>query len=97
MLALTECLKRAEENLADCQNCGTRGASSLTTAYAAFRFTSSLMMGLKGAEDIIECAYVKSDIIPELEYLASPLKLGVRGVEHNFGYPHLSGNSLRLT
>ncbi|KAL0276015.1 UNVERIFIED_CONTAM: hypothetical protein PYX00_003701 [Menopon gallinae] len=90
VIALTECVKQAEESLTDCQNCGTRGASSLSTAYAAFRFTSSLISALKGEQDIIECAYVQSNILPELEYMASPIKLGVCGMEYNYGYPRLS-------
>lgn len=88
---MTECLKQAEANLSDCQNCGTPGSSSLSTAYAAFRFTSCLLSALKGDRDVVECAYVRSSIIPELEYLASPLKLGPGGIEYNFGYPDLSG------
>lgn len=94
---MTECLKNAEANLSDCQNCGTPGSSSLTTAYAAFRFTSCLISALKGEKDIVECAYVRSNVIPELEYLASPLKLGPGGIEYNFGYPDLSGKRVSAT
>ncbi|KAL0276016.1 UNVERIFIED_CONTAM: hypothetical protein PYX00_003701 [Menopon gallinae] len=96
VIALTECVKQAEESLTDCQNCGTRGASSLSTAYAAFRFTSSLISALKGEQDIIECAYVQSNILPELEYMASPIKLGVCGMEYNYGYPRLSEYEVKL-
>lgn len=95
-IALTECVKNAEANLLDCQYCGTFGSSSLSTAYAAFRFATCLISGLKGDKDIVECAYVRSGIIPELEYLASPLKLGREGVEFNFGYPNLSDYEVSL-
>ena len=40
-------------------------------AYAAARMAESCLLGLQGKDNIYECAYVESSIIPELDYFAS--------------------------
>merc|ERR1712055_311882 len=37
------------------------GSATLSMAYAAARFTDSLIKGMKGVEGVTECAYVESD------------------------------------
>lgn len=39
---------------------------------------------------IVESAYIKSDVYPELSYLATPLILGKQGVEKNLGLGELN-------
>merc|ERR1711934_949629 len=60
------------------------GSATLSMAYAAARFTDSLIKGMKGVEGVTECAYVESDVT-EAKYFATPLVLGPNGVEKNLG------------
>lgn len=53
------------------------GSSTLSIAYATYHFVSRLIEAMNGKEDVIETAYVKSDVIPDVPYLATPLQLGV--------------------
>ncbi|CAG9859817.1 unnamed protein product [Phyllotreta striolata] len=78
------------------QNAGTevvkaKGSSStLSIAYAAARFTNSLLRGLKGEKNVIESAYVKSDVVCGVSYFATPLLLGKNGIEKNLGVGKLN-------
>merc|ERR1711970_1615647 len=60
------------------------GSATLSMAYAAARFTDSLIKGMSGQEGVIECAYVASDVT-ECKYFATPLVLGPNGIEKNLG------------
>merc|ERR1712088_1224341 len=60
------------------------GSATLSMAYAAARFTDSLIKGMKGVEGVTECAYVESDVT-EAKYFATPLELGPSGIEKNLG------------
>lgn len=64
-------------------NAGT-GSATLSMAYAAARFTDSLIKGMSGQEGVVECAYVESDVT-EAKYFATPLVLGPAGIERNLG------------
>lgn len=78
------------------QNAGTEvvnakagaGSATLSMAYAGARFCFSVIKGLKG-EQVVECAYVKSDVT-EASYFATPLRLGPNGIEENYGMGTLS-------
>merc|ERR1712025_363856 len=48
------------------------GSATLSMAYAAARFTDSLIKGMGGQEGVVECAYVASDVT-EAKYLLLPL------------------------
>merc|ERR1711992_79331 len=65
------------------------GSATLSMAYAAARFTDSLIKGMAGQEGVVECAYVASDVT-EAKYFATPLVLGPSGVEKNLGLGTLS-------
>merc|ERR1712055_1205329 len=60
------------------------GSATLSMAYAAARFTDSLIKGMNGEEGVVECAYVQSDVT-EATYFATPIVLGPNGVEKNLG------------
>merc|ERR1712086_220741 len=64
------------------------GSATLSMAYAAARFTDSLMKAKSGLE-VVECAYVASSVT-EASYFATPIKLGPNGVEANLGLGTLS-------
>ena len=65
------------------------GSATLSMAYAAARFTDSLIKGMKGQEGVVECAYVASTVT-ECTYFSTPLILGPNGVEKNLGLGNLS-------
>merc|ERR1712059_115778 len=65
------------------------GSATLSMAYAAARFTDSLVKAMNGQEGIIECSYVASDIT-ESPYFATPILLGPTGVVNNLGLGKLT-------
>merc|ERR1711972_1019611 len=65
------------------------GSATLSMAYAAARFTDSLIKGMNGQEGVVECAYVASDLT-ECKYFSTPVLLGPNGVEKNLGLGNLS-------
>ena len=65
------------------------GSATLSMAYAAARFTGSLIKAMNGQEGIIECSYVASDIT-ESPYFATPILLGPTGVVKNLGLGKLT-------
>lgn len=40
---------------------------------------------MNGETGIVECAYVESDVVPECQWFATPIELGVNGIEKNLG------------
>merc|ERR1712098_72998 len=60
------------------------GSATLSMAYAAARFTDSLIKGMNGQEGVVERAYIQSDVT-EAKYFATPVVLGPNGVEKNLG------------
>ncbi|CAH0549244.1 unnamed protein product [Brassicogethes aeneus] len=65
------------------------GSATLSMAYAGARFANSLLRGLKGESNVIEPAYVISDVT-EAKYFSTPLLLGKNGIEKNLGLGQLS-------
>ncbi|XP_071502009.1 malate dehydrogenase, mitochondrial-like [Diadema antillarum] len=85
------------------QNAGTEvveakagaGSATLSMAYAAARFTFSLLEALSGKEGVIECAFVDSDQT-EAAFFANPILLGKNGMEKNLGFGTLSDYEKKL-
>ncbi|XP_045465602.1 malate dehydrogenase, mitochondrial isoform X2 [Harmonia axyridis] len=65
------------------------GSATLSMAYAGARFTISLIRGLKGENNVIECGFVESNVT-EASYFSTPLLLGKNGLEKNLGIGKLS-------
>ena len=61
------------------------GSATLSMAYAAARFLEASLRGLDGHDDVYECAYVQSQVVPELPFFACRVKLGRDGVEEVLG------------
>ena len=59
------------------------GSATLSMAYAASRFTDSVMKA-KAGEEVTECAFVASNIT-EAKYFATPISLGPNGIKANNG------------
>ncbi|TVU37751.1 hypothetical protein EJB05_11084, partial [Eragrostis curvula] len=60
-------------------------SATLSAAYAAARFVEASLRGLAGDGDVYECAYVQSQLVAELPFFASRVKLGRDGVEEVVG------------
>merc|ERR1711970_242233 len=71
------------------------GSATLSMAYAAARFTDSLIKGMTGQEGVTECAYVESDVT-EAKYFSTPIVLGPNGVAKNLGMGTLSAFEAEL-
>merc|ERR1711990_927562 len=65
------------------------GSATLSMAYAAARFTDSLIKAMNGQEGVIECAYVASNVT-EAAYFATPILLGPNGIAKNLGLGTMS-------
>ena len=61
------------------------GSATLSMAYAAARFLEASLRGLDGHDDVYECTYVQSQVVPELPFFACRVKLGRDGVEEVLG------------
>ena len=49
-------------------------------AYAADRFVSALLRGLRGDAGVTECAYVESPVVPGLTFFSTRVELTKAGV-----------------
>lgn len=85
--ALTERIQEAGTEVVKAK--AGAGSATLSMAYAGARFAISLIRALRGEQNIIECAYVRSDIT-EAKYFATPLVLGKNGLEKNLGLGKLN-------
>jgi len=65
------------------------GSATLSMAFAGARFALSLVEALNGKPNVVECAYVKSDLT-EATYFATPVVLGRNGMEKNLGIGKLT-------
>lgn len=65
------------------------GSATLSMAYAGARFALALVRAINGEKNIIECAYVRSNVT-EATYFSTPLKIGKNGIEENLGLPKLN-------
>ena len=57
------------------------GSATLSMAYAGARFVHSLLRGISGDKGVTECAFVSSDVKPEVPFFATRVELGKNGVE----------------
>jgi malate dehydrogenase len=65
------------------------GSATLSMAHAADQFVRSVLRGLKGDANVVECAYVESNVTAA-KFFATPVVLGKNGVEKNLGYGKLN-------
>ncbi|CAI5759451.1 unnamed protein product [Candida verbasci] len=68
------------------------GSATLSMAQAGARFASSVLDGLAGERDVIECTFVDSPLFKDegVEFFSSKVTLGVDGVEKVHGLGELS-------
>ena len=67
-----------------------KGSATLSMAYAGAIFADACLEGLNGVPDVVECSYVQSNIISELPFFASKVRIGKNGVEEILGLGTLS-------
>mmetsp|Transcript_19570 Transcript_19570/g.40257 ORF Transcript_19570/g.40257 Transcript_19570/m.40257 type:complete len:348 (+) Transcript_19570:148-1191(+) len=65
------------------------GSATLSMAYAGYLFADKVLQAMNGADDIVQCAYVESDIT-DAQFFSSPCKFGPDGVEEVMGYGEIS-------
>lgn len=58
-----------------------QGSATLSMAYAAALFADACLRGLKGENNVVECAYVDSKVVDGVPFFATKVKLGTEGVE----------------
>ncbi|CAH0595264.1 unnamed protein product [Chrysodeixis includens] len=61
------------------------GSATLSMGYSGARFTNAILRGLKGEQNVSECAFVKCNL-SEAEYFATPITFGKNGMEKVLGY-----------
>eukprot|EP00355_Strombidium_rassoulzadegani_P002074 CAMPEP_0168608036 /NCGR_PEP_ID=MMETSP0449_2-20121227/402_1 /TAXON_ID=1082188 /ORGANISM="Strombidium rassoulzadegani, Strain ras09" /LENGTH=340 /DNA_ID=CAMNT_0008647973 /DNA_START=74 /DNA_END=1096 /DNA_ORIENTATION=- len=66
-----------------------KGSATLSMAYAGACFADSVLRGLDGASDVVECSYVESTIT-DAAYFSTKVKLGASGVEEIYGVGSLT-------
>lgn len=81
--ALTERIQEAGTEVVKAK-AGT-GSATLSMAYAGARFGFSLIKALNGEQNIVECAYVRSNVT-EAKYFSTPVLLGVSSFIRNLNY-----------
>lgn len=91
--ALTERIQEAGTEVVKAK--AGAGSATLSMAYAGARFAISLIRALRGEQNVIECAYVRSDVT-EAKYFATPLILGKNGIEKNLGIGKLNAYEQEL-
>ncbi|CAG9465244.1 unnamed protein product [Pedinophyceae sp. YPF-701] len=67
-----------------------KGSATLSMAYAGVKMAKSVLLALSGEDNIVECAYVESDLVDGLSFFASPCKLGPDGVAEILPLPELT-------
>ncbi|XP_017476015.1 PREDICTED: malate dehydrogenase, mitochondrial-like [Rhagoletis zephyria] len=63
-------------------------SATLSMAHAAEVFTNTLLQGLKGDCQPVQCSFVASDVT-DCAYFSTPLQFGKNGIEKNLGLPKL--------
>ncbi|KAH8371965.1 hypothetical protein KR093_009548, partial [Drosophila rubida] len=87
---LVQRLQSARSNVVDAKagKGSIERSLSMGMAYSGGNFVNSLLRALNNEQNVIECAYVQSDVTAA-EFFASPVLLGPNGIEKNYGLPTL--------
>ncbi|KAK9908813.1 hypothetical protein WJX75_003241 [Coccomyxa subellipsoidea] len=67
-----------------------KGSATLSMAYAGALFADACLRGLNGEPDVEEYSFVESNIVPELTFFSSKVKLGPNGAEKVMGLGELT-------
>lgn len=70
--------------------------TSLSFGTAAAKLITTLASGLCGFDNVITCAYVRSNVLPICRFFTSELQIGPEGVKRNFGLPKITPTEVLL-
>ncbi|MCE1644595.1 malate dehydrogenase, partial [Enterobacter hormaechei] len=87
LAALTKRIQNAGTEVVEAKAGG--GSATLSMGQAAARLGLSLVRGLQGESDVVECAYVEGDG-KYARFFAQPVRLGKNGVEERLNIGELS-------
>ncbi|WP_391528053.1 malate dehydrogenase [Photorhabdus akhurstii] len=87
LVALTKRIQNAGTEVVEAKAGG--GSATLSMGQAAARLGLSLVRGLQGESDVVECAYVEGDG-EYARFFAQPVRLGKNGVEERLDIGQLS-------
>ncbi|XP_043677048.1 malate dehydrogenase, mitochondrial-like [Vespula pensylvanica] len=73
-----------------------QNVSVYASAFAIARFCISLCKAIRQQSGVVECAYVRSCVIPEVTYFASQLELGPDGIQKYLGIQPLNDDECKL-
>eukprot|EP00879_Flechtneria_rotunda_P024504 GHRR01025980.1.p1 GENE.GHRR01025980.1~~GHRR01025980.1.p1 ORF type:complete len:236 (+),score=71.36 GHRR01025980.1:279-986(+) len=76
--ALTQRIQEAGTEVVEAK--AGAGSATLSMAYAAARMAESTLLGMQGEPNMLECAFVQSDVVPGCPFFASRVQLGPEGV-----------------
>ncbi|XP_047347324.1 malate dehydrogenase, mitochondrial-like [Vespa velutina] len=86
--------KKADEEVSKANN--GENISIYASAFAIARFCISLCKAIQQQSGVVECAYVRSCVIPEVTYFASQLELGPNGIQKYLGIPPINDDECKL-
>lgn len=66
-----------------------QGSATLSMAYAGALFADACLRGLNGESDVEEYTFVESNIVPELTFFSSKVKLGPNGASSSNSFAAL--------
>jgi len=73
------------------------GSATLSMAYAGARFANSLLeAAVNGKKGVCECTFIKTDIVPGVEYFSTVVELGAEGVAKIHPIPQLNDFEKKL-
>nr|KAF7439094.1 hypothetical protein H0235_001485 [Vespula pensylvanica] len=94
MKDLTNFVREADEEVSKGYN--GQNVSVYASAFAIARFCISLCKAIRQQSGVVECAYVRSCVIPEVTYFASQLELGPDGIQKYLGIQPLNDDECKL-
>jgi malate dehydrogenase len=92
--ALTERIQEAGTEVVKAK--AGAGSATLSMAYAGVEFVNSLLDAMDGKSGIVQCAYVKSDVVPGVDYFSNPVELTKNGLSKNLGVGNLTDFEKKL-
>ncbi|XP_035742130.1 malate dehydrogenase, mitochondrial-like [Vespa mandarinia] len=93
MKDLINFVREADEEVSKANN---GNVSIYASAFAIARFCISLCKAIRQQSGVVECAYVRSCVIPEVTYFASQLELGPNGIQKYLGIPPINDDECKL-
>ncbi|KAG7201601.1 hypothetical protein KM043_004342 [Ampulex compressa] len=89
---LLQSLRAADKQLTSIESRGP----TLSFGMAAAKLILTLAKGLGGLDDVVSCAFVRSNVLPFCQYFATELQFGPGGVRKNLGLPKISPSEILL-